>query len=442
MFHFVGMSLAEKFDSDAGQAWMNTLETVIYENSPIKEHIETALNYVRGFIKKEKRVLYGGMAIDLAMRSKGKKLYDDNAVPDYDFYSPNHYVDAYAIARHLHTKGLPNLQVIVAAHQTTLRVRVDFETVADVSYMPPEVYKVVEKMALKSDDGLKFVHPHFQMIDQHRSLAFPLRDFPMSPVYNRWTKDMKRFNMLYEEFPLGDLGEFASGESKKNSLEVPLLEKKKWKPSKKYCLLGYGALCYWMNLARKKGYSGPGVELEYGDKDDSFLVPNGEMRYVAYATYSGNIKPTHHGLIEWIPPRFLEKNEEIWLTAGTTFTAKDAGGFWVASLQHCLMYFMYLYMFHGHSTWAYLITFELVKWGCKNRLMDFAPNASAVFGEDDVSEIYEWHRENFRKKIKTRVTPDNIYFEDKPRDIPYDPPEFKYEAEMFNQTGEKIATGN
>ena len=94
--------LSEKYETDAGQKWIDTLETVIHENSPIKEHIKFALNHVRDFIKKEKRVLYGGMAIDLALRAKSKKLYDDDVVPDYDFYSPDHYVDAYAIARHLH----------------------------------------------------------------------------------------------------------------------------------------------------------------------------------------------------------------------------------------------------------------------------------------------------------------------------------------------------
>ncbi len=422
-----------RYESEEGQKWIKSLENVIYDNSPIKQHLENALEFVQKFIRREMRILYGGMAIDFALREKGKKLYEDNAIPDYDFYSPEHYLDAYTIARELHNKGMPNVQVITAVHQTTLRVRVDFEVVADISYMPPPVFKTVEKQSLKTADGLKFVHPHFQMIDQHRSLSFPLEHFPMAPVFKRWKKDMTRFNMLYEEYPVK-----VSGNDLIETKDAPLMEKTVWKPQKKYCLLGYGALCYWMTEARKKGYEGPGSALVYDEKDNSFLIPNGEKRYVVYATYTENIKPTYHGLIGWIPPRFLEKHEEIWLTANTRFTAKNVGEFWIAGLQHCLMYFMYLYMFHNHSTWAYRVAFDMAKWGCEKKFADFVPNANELFGEDDVSENYLWHRENFKKKIKDKITPDNIYFEDKPKNIPFDPPKFEYTAEMFNQTGDKI----
>ena len=63
------------------------------------------------------------MAIDYAMRLKGSKLYDDDVLPDYDCYSPNHHYDAYKIAELLMSSGLKNITVINANHTSTMRVR-------------------------------------------------------------------------------------------------------------------------------------------------------------------------------------------------------------------------------------------------------------------------------------------------------------------------------
>ena len=56
--------------------------------------LDRALEIVRAFIVERGLVLYGGTAIDRALRLKGSKLYPDEERPDYDVYSPRNVDDA------------------------------------------------------------------------------------------------------------------------------------------------------------------------------------------------------------------------------------------------------------------------------------------------------------------------------------------------------------
>ena len=47
------------------------------------------LDIVKDFIIENKLIITGGMAIDYALKLKGDKLYEDNQLPDYDFYTPD-----------------------------------------------------------------------------------------------------------------------------------------------------------------------------------------------------------------------------------------------------------------------------------------------------------------------------------------------------------------
>ena len=58
---------------------------------------ETLLNVVQKFMKKHKRICYGGTAIN-SILPKDKQFYDyDIDIPDYDFFSPNALEDAKAL---------------------------------------------------------------------------------------------------------------------------------------------------------------------------------------------------------------------------------------------------------------------------------------------------------------------------------------------------------
>ncbi|TXG80964.1 MAG: hypothetical protein E6R13_07245, partial [Spirochaetes bacterium] len=166
-----------------------------------------ALDIVKQFLIKKKLVLYGGMAMDMAFRLKGSRLYDpaDNKLEDYDFYSPDPINDAYELADILHKEGFPEVNAINALHVTTMRVRLGTKAVADISYIPPNIFKVIPTLKFKdptSNDTYIIINPLFQRIDLHESLTEPVRDAPTEVYFNRFAKDIKRFRMLDELYPI------------------------------------------------------------------------------------------------------------------------------------------------------------------------------------------------------------------------------------------------
>jgi hypothetical protein len=161
--------------------------------------ITRALDVVKEFIINKNLILVGGMAIDFALRLMGDNIYTDNQIPDYDFYSPNHAADAYELAAILCKEGFNNISCINAIHITTMRVRVDFENVADITYCPTKVYKQVPTLMY---DKLRIVHPHWQMIDQHSSLSLPFENPGMEVIFHRWKKDLTRYDKLYKHYPV------------------------------------------------------------------------------------------------------------------------------------------------------------------------------------------------------------------------------------------------
>ena len=72
-------------------------ERVLFKHDFQYDLILKCLRLVENYIRENKLILVGGMAIDYALQTKGKKLYSDDKLPDYDFYSTNFHLDAYKI---------------------------------------------------------------------------------------------------------------------------------------------------------------------------------------------------------------------------------------------------------------------------------------------------------------------------------------------------------
>lgn len=169
-------------------------------------YIEKALVIVRKFIQDRKRTLYGGMAIDLNLKSAGHPgIYSDSAIPDYDIMSPEFFQDSLDLADILHKAGLPGVSAINQLHITGRRVRVNFVTVCDIGYVPPDVYDRIPRREITNLPlyrGLWVVSPDFQRLDIHRAFSYPYENAPQETILHRFAKDQKRFRMLDEQFPL------------------------------------------------------------------------------------------------------------------------------------------------------------------------------------------------------------------------------------------------
>lgn len=160
-----------------------------------------AIPIIKEFIKEKQLIIYGGTAIDYALRLKGDNIYVDEALalPDLDFYSPDSVHHAYELADLLYREGFPDVRVIMAIYVRTMRIDiVDNHFLADFSYVDPKIFK---KLPYIEYDGMRVIDPTFQKIDLHSSLSFPYDNPPREIIFARWNKDIERFNKMERAYP-------------------------------------------------------------------------------------------------------------------------------------------------------------------------------------------------------------------------------------------------
>lgn len=178
----------------------DTFESIAIKRNIDNELQEKALKVVRAFIAEKKLILYGGIAIDYALRLKGTQIYGEDILPDYDVFSSNHVEDSYDLAELLIKAGFKNVDSIRAFHVQTQRVRVESIVVADVSYCPKSI---CDKLVSIQYKDVMVLHPDYQRMDMHHALSFPFDGLPYSPSFqHRWKKDIARFNLFEEKYPI------------------------------------------------------------------------------------------------------------------------------------------------------------------------------------------------------------------------------------------------
>ncbi|QYB17475.1 putative poly(A) polymerase catalytic subunit [Pacmanvirus S19] len=175
-------------------------ENVVIKHDPAYNNIIDAIEIVKKFIIDNGLILYGGCSIDYALRLHGDKIYPDELPPDLDFYSYDNVEHAYQLADILYEHGFKEARAINAEHMETMRVDIiDNHFIADISYRPREIF---DKLPYLEYNGMKIIHPLFQRLDLHSSLAFPYDNVPREVIFSRWSKDVKRFNKLDEYYPI------------------------------------------------------------------------------------------------------------------------------------------------------------------------------------------------------------------------------------------------
>lgn len=175
-------------------------ELLLYSLDFNKPTIERALDITAEYVSKHRLILTGGTAIDMALRSKGQSIYDDNALPDYDIISENNLKHATALAEILCNEGIRDINVISAVHITTVRVRVKNIVLLDATYLPDILMRRIPYLDI---GRFRLVHPDYQKIDQCLSMSTLMIDTGISlNIFNRFVKDITRNKILREAFKL------------------------------------------------------------------------------------------------------------------------------------------------------------------------------------------------------------------------------------------------
>lgn len=178
------------------------LEFIVIKSDPMFNDIIKAIDIIKDFIINNKLILYGGTAIDYALRLKGDKIYSDNMllVPDLDFFSYDSVKHAYQLADMLYDAGFKSARAIAALHVETMRVDIgDNHFVADITYRPPNIFNMLPHIQY---NGMNVIHPYYQRLDVHMSLLYLFENQPREVVFHRVTKDIKRFNKLNDSYPI------------------------------------------------------------------------------------------------------------------------------------------------------------------------------------------------------------------------------------------------
>jgi hypothetical protein len=210
-------------------------EQLVLRHDAAYNDVVAAIAIVKEFIIKHKLIVYGGTAIDYALRLHGDSIYNDKslATPDLDFYSPTHAEHAYELADILYKAGFGAARAIVATYQRTMRVDVvDNHFVADISYIPAEIF---EQLPYLEYENMRIIHPDFQRIDVHSALSIPYGNPPTEDIFSRWKKDIERFNKLAKYYPIDAQG------GGKQSAQIPLKKVILGAEYKKYVFTGIAA---------------------------------------------------------------------------------------------------------------------------------------------------------------------------------------------------------
>jgi Poly(A) polymerase catalytic subunit len=171
------------------------------KHDPMYQLAVDSIPYVKEFIKARKLIIYGGTAIDFALRLKGHCIYPDESLslPDLDFYSPNHVQDAYDLADILYQAGYKEARAITASYIRAMKVDiVDNHFIADISYVPKAIF---DRLTYIEYEGMRIIDPLFQKVDLHASLSFLFDGAPKEVIFNRLKKDIERFNILHKLYP-------------------------------------------------------------------------------------------------------------------------------------------------------------------------------------------------------------------------------------------------
>jgi hypothetical protein len=196
-------------------------EDIAAKRSPHRAETLAALEIVKKFIVSKKLIIYGGMAIDYALKHAGHVgIYTDETIPDYDFISPNFFEDSIELTDILFKAGYGTTSAVNAIHITTRKVRVNFEWVADITYYPQNIFDSIPYLEY---NGLRFVPPSYQLMDMHIELCYPYDNPPWEVLRHRTRKTIKRFKLMNEVHPMKISDkQFASSVGGATQMTIPM----------------------------------------------------------------------------------------------------------------------------------------------------------------------------------------------------------------------------
>ena len=153
-----------------------------------------AIEIVEKFLKKKKRVCYGGTAINAILPKKLRFYDEDKDLPDYDFFTPQPDEDVGELVLELKKAGFMEVVQRIGMHKGTFKVLVNFIPIADITKLDEDVYKIIYKRSIEKQ-GIHYADPDFLRMGMYLELSRPRGQV------ERWEKVFERLTLLNSAFP-------------------------------------------------------------------------------------------------------------------------------------------------------------------------------------------------------------------------------------------------
>jgi len=159
------------------------------------EDIKKIIKIVEDFIKRKNLICYGGTAINNILPQTEQFYNKEVEIPDYDFFTSNPLNDAKELANTYYKLGFIDVEAKSGVHHGTYKVFVNYIPVADITYLPKEIFNSLKKDAIRVA-GILYAPPNFLRMSMYLELSRPVGDT------SRWEKVLKRLTLLNKNYPL------------------------------------------------------------------------------------------------------------------------------------------------------------------------------------------------------------------------------------------------
>jgi len=170
-------------------------EKIQGSKSANSDEIKKMILIVETFIRRKKLICYGGTAINNIL-PKQSQFYDkDIEIPDYDFFSANALADTKELCDIFAKEGFDEVEGKSGQHHGTYKVFVNFIPIADITFIPKELFSSLTEEAIRVA-GILYAPANYLRMSMYLELSRPNGDI------SRWEKVLKRMSLLNHFYPL------------------------------------------------------------------------------------------------------------------------------------------------------------------------------------------------------------------------------------------------
>ena len=161
------------------------------------EEIKQIIEIVEIFMKQKSVICYGGTAINNILPVEEQFYNKEIELPDYDFFTPNALQYAKELADVYYKKGFIEVEAKSGQHHGTYKVYVNFIPIADITFLPKEIFNSLKKDAIRVS-GILYAPPNALRMSMYSELSKPVGDI------SRWEKVLKRLTLLNKNYEITD----------------------------------------------------------------------------------------------------------------------------------------------------------------------------------------------------------------------------------------------